>query len=541
MNCEQAKQSAGQIQSSLIAYLDGEVTPSERTLIQAHLSTCTVCQQELDLLSTARSRVRSVLQRRAVDAIPSQEAWSRLERKLSEATQPSAKSEAWFSHLAPHAGRASTKSFGGVKMQKRWIFSGLMGVIALSILAIVIARNVTPVSAREILDRSYSAQATQGKGEEGILHTRIEMYQNLCARLEDQGGAITSVMDSYVEPQTGYFRMVSTEAETGTILDIFAFDGAHIYNGNRSVDVKPDQPEGGPSSGQKQIVCDQPFGPTNGVLTVYSSSQSRIASGELPRGVGVETNEELFQKMHKDPNAKLLGEETWLDGRKVYVVRSWQPVKAVIEGSTELPMGWVVSYFDRETYKIVESRATIERDGKDLLVYSYRVLADELLPAGSYHGWDLSDLQGITIMDDPDGQHVKPLLEVISEQELASHTESAYLLSSIPDGITLEISAAPRQPKGQPFLYTASYRGERGDFLMIESVGMEKIQAAIESSDESYTTSSGLTLRFLKSDKAGKPFTSAIVETPQGTAFVINSILRREEVKALAEKLVLVK
>jgi len=222
-------------------------------------------------------------------------------------------------------------------------------------------------------------------------------------------------------------------------------------------------------------------------------------------------------------------------------VRSWQPVKAVIEGSTELPMGWVVSYFDKETYKIVESRATIERDGKDLLVYSYRVQADELLPAGSYHGWDLSDLQGIAIVDDPDGQHVKLLPEVISKQKLASHTRSAYLLSSIPEGVTLEISAAPRQPKGQPFLYTASYRSERGDFLMIESVGIEKIRAAAESSDESYTTASGLTLRFLKSDKAGKPFTSAIVETPQGTAFILNSILPRDQVKELAEELVLIK
>jgi hypothetical protein len=136
---------------------------------------------------------------------------------------------------------------------------------------------------------------------------------------------------------------------------------------------------------------------------------------------------------------------------------------------------------------------------------------------------------------------VKLLPEVISQQELASHTGSAYLLSSIPDGVTLEISAAPRQPKGQPFRYTASYRSQRGDFLVIESVGMEKTKAAAESSDESYTTASGLTLLFLESNKAGKPFTSAIVETPQGTAFVINSILPRDQVKTLAEELVLVK
>jgi len=531
MNCDQN-------QSLLLAYLDGEITPSERALILAHLSGCAVCQQELDLLSTARSRVRSALQRRASQAVPSQEAWRRLEARLTEVVQPSSRFKVWFSRQAPRVNHAFNQFFGGVKMQKRWIFSGLMGVIVLSVLAILVARNVTPVSAREILDRAYSAQSTQN---EGIRHTRIETYQNLCARLEGQGGAITRVMDSYFEPQTGYFRTVSTEAETGTILDVFAFDGAHIYNGDRYVDVKADRPEQGPASGQKQVVCDQPFDATDGQLTVYRSSQSSVAVADSPRGAGVETNEELFQKMHKDPEAKLLGEETWLDGRKVYVVRSWQPVKAVIEGSTELPMGWVVSYFDKETYKIVGSRATIERDGKDLLVYSYRVQADELLPAGSYHGWDLSDLQGIAIVDDPDGQHVKLLPEVISKQKLASHTRSAYLLSSIPEGVTLEISAAPRQPKGQPFLYTASYRSERGDFLMIESVGIEKIRAAAESSDESYTTASGLTLRFLKSDKAGKPFTSAIVETPQGTAFILNSILPRDQVKELAEELVLIK
>jgi hypothetical protein len=406
--------------------------------------------------------------------------------------------------------------------------------------AILIARNVTPVSAREILDRSYSAQSIQSEGK-GIRHTRIETYQNLCARPEGQVEAITMVMDSYLEPQTGYFRTVSTEAKTGAVLEVFAFDGTRLFNGHRSVDVEADRPEQGPASPQKQIVCDQPFGPTDAPLTVYRGPQSNIAAADLPRGAGEETNEELFQKMHKDPQAKLLGEETWLDGREVYVVRSWQPVKAVIEGSTEVPMGWVISYFDKETYKIVESRATIEIDGRDLLVYSYRVLADETLPAGSYRGWDLSDLQGIAIVDDPDGQHVKLLPEVISQQELASHTGSAYLLSSIPNGVTLEISAAPRQPKGQPFRYTASYRSQRGDFLVIESVGMEKTKAAAESSDESYTTASGLTLLFLESNKAGKPFTSAIVETPQGTAFVINSILPRDQVKTLAEELVLVK
>src|SRR5215211_8542727 len=105
MNGEQVKQSCGQVQSLLVPYLDGEVTPSERTLIQTHLSNCTVCQQEFTLLFTARSRVRSMLQRRAIYAVPSREAWNRLEAKLPkvqesflpEADQPSSsKFQAWF-------------------------------------------------------------------------------------------------------------------------------------------------------------------------------------------------------------------------------------------------------------------------------------------------------------------------------------------------------------------------------------------------------------------------------------------------------------
>src|SRR6185369_14491702 len=116
MNCEQ-------VQSLLVAYLDGEVTPSERILIQTHLSNCTVCQQELTLLSTARSRVRSMLQRHAVHAVPRRDAWSRLEASLSkmrvsflpEADRPSSKFETWFLRKAPSANHASKpyKILGG--------------------------------------------------------------------------------------------------------------------------------------------------------------------------------------------------------------------------------------------------------------------------------------------------------------------------------------------------------------------------------------------------------------------------------------------
>src|SRR6476646_10099272 len=147
MNCDQ-------VRSLLIAYLDGEVTPSERVLIQAHLSGCTVCQQELNLLSTARSQVRSALQHRASQAVPSREAWSRLEARLPkvqvpslpEAAQPSSTFATWFSRKAPGAGPAFHQLSGGVRMQKRSILSVLAAVLMLAVLAVFVARNVTPAS-----------------------------------------------------------------------------------------------------------------------------------------------------------------------------------------------------------------------------------------------------------------------------------------------------------------------------------------------------------------------------------------------------------
>src|SRR5215207_6383807 len=128
--------SCGEVQSLLLAYLDGEVTASEGALIRAHLSSCTVCQQEFDLLSTARRRVRSTLQRRALQAAPSRDAWSRIEARwpqvqeiflpqVQEAAHPPANAQRTVrsSRKAPSAGRTSNQFLGGVPMQKRWIYS----------------------------------------------------------------------------------------------------------------------------------------------------------------------------------------------------------------------------------------------------------------------------------------------------------------------------------------------------------------------------------------------------------------------------------
>jgi hypothetical protein len=280
---------------------------------------------------------------------------------------------------------------------------------------------------------------------------------------------------------------------------------------------------------------------------VYRGAQSNIAAVNPPEKDETQTHEEMFRQMRDDPNAELLGEETWIDGSKVYVLRSWQPVKALVDGkmdgNPELPMGWVTSYFDVETYRLVESRAAIERNGKEILVYSYRALVDEFLPSGSDVPWDLSDLGGIAIVDDSQGQYVDFLPEVISEEELASRAPSAYLLATIPDGYTLEISASPKQPADQPYVFVASYRNEAKDYFVIQALGSKELEFITEGANETYTTASGLVLTFMDDFKepSGKQFTSAVLETPQGAAFLINSTLPRETIKALAEELALVK
>ena len=62
--------------------------------------------------------------------------------------------------------------------------------------------------------------------------------------------------------------------------------------------------------------------------------------------------------------------------------------------------------------------------------------------------------------------------------------------------------------------------------------------------DEHYITASGLVLHFIVESgvtPAGGQFTSALMETPEGMTFTINSTLPRERIKALAEELVLVR
>ena len=54
------------------------------------------------------------------------------------------------------------------------------------------------------------------------------------------------------------------------------------------------------------------------------------------------------------------------------------------------------------------NQVTVEKDGQEVLISSQRILADEILPAETRVAWDLSDLPGVKIVDDPGEEHNLP-------------------------------------------------------------------------------------------------------------------------------------
>lgn len=120
-----------EVSELLVAYLDGEVTPSERTLIQAHLAECNFCRKELTALSATQRCVSQSLQVKTAQAAPSPQAWSRLQARLAGEARPSLSwLPTWLQRLAPGVGRTTQIFQGGLTMKK--------GFAALAAIALVV-------------------------------------------------------------------------------------------------------------------------------------------------------------------------------------------------------------------------------------------------------------------------------------------------------------------------------------------------------------------------------------------------------------------
>ena len=73
----------------LAAYLEGEVTSEERGRVDAHLSVCQHCRQELAAMSSIQRELRLALKEEAEGVSSSPYAWQKLRTRLSATSNPS--------------------------------------------------------------------------------------------------------------------------------------------------------------------------------------------------------------------------------------------------------------------------------------------------------------------------------------------------------------------------------------------------------------------------------------------------------------------
>ncbi len=160
-----------EVNELLVVYLDDEVTPSERTLIQAHLAGCDFCQKKLAALSATQDRVSRSLQVRAAQAAPSPQAWSRLRARLAGEARPSSSwLPTWLQRLSPHIGHISQILTGGLTMKK-----GLaLATLAALIFAISTIIFVPPVRAQVVDTVQHIALGAHSWAEQVIFQSMGE-------------------------------------------------------------------------------------------------------------------------------------------------------------------------------------------------------------------------------------------------------------------------------------------------------------------------------------------------------------------------------
>ncbi|NIM93534.1 MAG: hypothetical protein GTO18_07465 [Anaerolineales bacterium] len=71
-----------EVEKLIPAYLDEELSPSEKKLMQTHLAECRDCTQELEVVGNIQGIIRQHLNARAATAAPQPQAWSLLRASL---------------------------------------------------------------------------------------------------------------------------------------------------------------------------------------------------------------------------------------------------------------------------------------------------------------------------------------------------------------------------------------------------------------------------------------------------------------------------
>ena len=115
------------------------------------------------------------------------------------------------------------------------------------------------------------------------------------------------------------------------------------------------------------------------------------------------TAQKLYEMSRNSANVELVGEKTWHDGRKVYVLRSQVRGAGVAGKSKDRASSGNsfvnILFFDVKTYRLLEDQQVMVKDGQDYLISSTKFLLNEYLPLDSQVPWDLNDLQGVKFVD----------------------------------------------------------------------------------------------------------------------------------------------
>jgi hypothetical protein len=188
-----------EVSKAFTAYLDGEVTPSEHDLIQAHLAGCASCERELSTLSSSRQRVTSLLKTRAAQVAPSPQALSRLQASLAKQAHPEPQ--------------------GDHRMKLRWrIALATAGAVVVAA-GIIAAVPTTRAAAGEFFAHMFSIEADGGLQFEYLPAGFEQQPAYLVGSVSDPAQGEVAQQEQQAMYQNGdLFLLVKTTTDTSQAL-----------------------------------------------------------------------------------------------------------------------------------------------------------------------------------------------------------------------------------------------------------------------------------------------------------------------------------
>lgn len=404
---------------------------------------------------------------------------------------------------------------GNPSIWNRIMIPTLVLVVFLALGGYLAFQSATSVSAQQIIVRASEAQFAI-KPTQGIWHIRIENYENPQALDGDQAGT-TTIIDQYFDLTKGMYRVVTNDT-TGKIVEVNGDDGEFSYWGIKREDTANDAP-----------------------LEVTRNPRNQKYSKEAPIYDPAEVAKSIFAQFRDNPRVKLEGKTTWMDGNQAYVLvlPNYQTEKQANGQAKQTYTGETRAVFDVKTYQLLEEKTIVRKEDKDIVIQSVVYLADEILPPTNVVNWNLSDLNGIVVVDGlSEDQNETVQTKNISEHELAARA-TGYVLKTIPEGFTQQIIVTSEEP----FQFEINYTNSADEFFGMQAIGeVEAGFAEANFYDGSYKTASGLVIYYSPPQNANKTGgTSSLLVAPDGNGFLLISTMSREQVQSLAEDLVPVK